>query len=382
MSDDRKQEYFADGISEDIITALSRFRWFFVIARNSSFAFKGRAVDVKQVARELGVQYVLEGSVRKSTQRVRITAQLIDASTGTHIWAERFELELKDIFSVQDDITERVVGVIEPELLKRESLRATARGAGHLSAWDLVRQGTWHFHHATRSKFLRARELFREAISIDPQLPEAHMWLGRVNSSLVGWDFSEDQAADQREAVQSSLRGVQLDEKDPFGHFALALSYHYSGAIEQAMQAAEKSVQVCPTFALGHLALGMARLYGGDAAGATGPLERGLRMNPFDPLNFHWFRSLSLAFYFAGKPAEGLSAAVRSSQVRPAWRPALEAIIVCLVGLGRLDEARGRADHMKSLTEPDNDGLQQLRLRHPRWAQDMAAALREAGVSG
>ena len=180
--------------------------------------------------------------------------------------------------------------------------------------------------------------------------------------------------------MQSSLRGVQLDEKDAFGHFALALNYHYSGAIEQAAQAAEKAVNVCPSFALGHLALGMARLYAGDAAGAIDPLQRGLRMNPFDPLNFHWFRSLALAFYFAGKPAEGLSAAVRASQVRPAWRPALEAMIVCQVALGRLDEARQRAHQVRWLGKSDNDGLDQLRTRRPSWANDMATALRAGGV--
>jgi TolB-like protein len=303
MSDDREQEYFADGIAEDIITVLSRSRWFFVIARNSSFAFKGRVVDVKQVARELGVQYVLEGSVRKSAQRARITAQLIDASAGTHIWAERFDLELKEIFAVQDEITDRVAGAIEPELLKRESVRATARGNANLSAWDLVRQGTWHYHHVIRSGHLRARDLFREALKLDPQLPEAHMWLGRVNSSIVGWGWSDNQAADKREAVRSSIRGVLLDEKDPFGHYALAQSYHYSGAIEQAIQSAERALQISPTFALAHLALGTALLSAGDAAGSIEPLERGLRLKPFDPFNFHWLRSLALAFYFTGKPA-------------------------------------------------------------------------------
>src|SRR5438552_14789161 len=180
-SGDPDQEYLADGISEDIITDLSRSRWFFVIARNSSFAFKGKAIDVRQVARELGVQYVLSGSVRKSGQRLRITAELVDAKGAAHIWAERYELELQDIFAVQDEITERVAGAIEPELLKSEGLRATARQSGHLNAWDLVRQGTWQFHQITQPTHLRARELFRQAVALDAQLPEAHMWLGRVN---------------------------------------------------------------------------------------------------------------------------------------------------------------------------------------------------------
>src|SRR5215475_2312952 len=159
MSGDREQEYFADGIAEDITTALARSRWFLVIARNSSFAFKGKAVEIREIAHKLGVQYVLEGSVRKAGQRVRITAQLVDAVAGTHIWAERYDLELKDIFAVQDEITERVAGAIEPELLKREGLRAMSRGMKSLTAWDLVRQGTWQFHQITKPTHICARKL-------------------------------------------------------------------------------------------------------------------------------------------------------------------------------------------------------------------------------
>lgn len=253
LSGDREQEYFADGIAEDIITALARARWFFVIARNSSFAFKGKAVEAKQIAQNLGVQYVLEGSVRKSGDRVRITAQLIDARAGIHVWGERYDRHLSDIFAVQDEITECVTGAIEPELLKSEGLRATTRGIGSLTAWDLVRQGTWQFHQITKPTHLRGRELFREAVRLDPLLPEAHMWLGRVSESIAGYGWSDDPAADLKEAVQSCLRGIQLDEKDPYGHYALSMSYLFSGALEQAIQAVEKSVDLSPSFALAHL---------------------------------------------------------------------------------------------------------------------------------
>jgi TolB-like protein len=253
LSDDRVQEYFADGITEDIITALARARWFLVIARNSSFAFKGKAIEIKEVARALGVRYVLGGSVRKSAQRVRISAELIDAVAGTHIWAERYDLELKDIFAVQDEITERVAGAIEPELLKREGLRATSRGMKNLTAWDLVRQGTWQFHQITQPTHKRARELFRQAVQLDPQLPEASMWLGRTNESIVGYGWSDNPAADLREAVQSCLRGIQLDDKDPYGHYALSMSYLFCGDLEQSIQACETALALSPTFALAHL---------------------------------------------------------------------------------------------------------------------------------
>ena len=168
---EKEQEYLADGITEDIITALTRFRWFFVIARNSSFAYKDKSIDVKQVAQELGVQYLLEGSLRRSGQRVRISAQLVDATSGKQIWAERYDLELTEVFAIQDEIAERVAGAIEPELLKTEGAQAAARHTGNMTAWDLVRRGTWHFHQVTRENHLRARELFREACKLNSDLP-------------------------------------------------------------------------------------------------------------------------------------------------------------------------------------------------------------------
>jgi len=331
------------------------------------------------VAHELGVQYVLEGSVRKSGQRVRIATQLIDASLARQVWAERFDFELSDVFTVQDEITERVAGAIEPELLKSEGVRALARGAQNLNAWDLVRQGTWQFHHITKSTHMRARELFQSAIGLDPRLPDAHLWLGRVTESIVGYGWSDDAPADLREAVRSSLKGIELDEKDPYGHYALSMSYLFSGALEEAIQASERALELSPTFALAHLGVGMARFYAGDAARAIDPLARGLRLNPFDPQNFHWFRSLALAYCFSGKPADGLPFAMKAAQVRPVWRPALEAVIVCQVESDRLSDAIRSAERWRALDKPERDVLEQLKIRNPQWADRMASALVTAG---
>src|SRR5215510_12828696 len=178
LSGDKEQEYLADGITEDIITALTRFRWLFVIARNSSFAYKHKSLGAKQIAQELGVEYLIEGSVRKSGQQIRISAQLVEATSSKHIWAERYDLELTEVFAIQDEIAERVAGAIEPELLRTEGAQAAARHTGNITAWDLVRRGTWHFHQVTRENHLKARELFRQACKLDPELPEAHLWLG------------------------------------------------------------------------------------------------------------------------------------------------------------------------------------------------------------
>ena len=223
LSGEKDQEYLVDGITEDIITALTRFRWFFVIARNSSFAYKGKSIDAKQVAQELGVQYLLEGSVRRSGQQIRISAQLIDAISGKHIWAERYDLELADVFAIQDEIAERVAGAIEPELLKTEGAQAAARHTGNMTAWDLVRRGTWHFHQVTRENHLKARELFRQACKLDPELPEAHLWLGRVSAGVVPYGWSNNPVADLQEGMEAALKAVQLDERNPYTHYSLAI---------------------------------------------------------------------------------------------------------------------------------------------------------------
>jgi tetratricopeptide (TPR) repeat protein len=205
------------------------------------------------------------------------------------------------------------------------------------------------------------------------------MWLGRVNESIVGYGWSDDPATDLREAVGSSLKGVELDEKDPYGHYALSMSYLFSGALEEAIQASERALELSPAFALAHLGVGMARLYAGDAAGAIDPLARGLCLNPFDPQNFHWFRSLALAYCFSAKPAEGLPFAMKAVQVRPSWRPALEAVMVCQVESDRLPDAIRTAERWRALDGPERDVLEQLKIRNPQWATRMASALVTAG---
>jgi Flp pilus assembly protein TadD len=175
--------------------------------------------------------------------------------------------------------------------------------------------------------------------------------------------------------VQSCLRGVRLDERDPYGRYSLAMSYLFSGALEQAVQSAERAAELSPSFALGQLGVGMARLYAGDAAGAVQPLKRGLRLKPFDPQNFHWHRCLALAHLLDGDPERALHAAMKATQVSPQWRPAWEVVVFCLVELGRMDDARRQLERLRSLDTPPSDVLEQLRLRNPGWAQRMASAL-------
>jgi TolB-like protein len=375
---DAEQESFADGISEDIITALTRHRWFLVIARNSSFSYKAQPTDVKQVATELGARYVLQGSVRKSAQRVRVTAQLVDASSGIQIWTERFDRELAEIFSVQDEIAEKVAGAIEPELLKHEGGQAAQRATGSLTAWNLVRQGTWYFHQLTEATHLRSRALFREAVRLDPQFPEAHMWLSRAGTSIVSYGWAEDEPAEMKEAMEAGIRAVQLDEKDAYTQYAMAMAHIFSCSMESAIRFAQKTIDLSPSFALGHLVLGMARLYSGCAAKAVEPLEHGLRLNPYDPQNFHWFRILALAHYFSGQNEPAIQAALKALNVRPSWPFTLETVAVCYAALDRLPDAKECIDRMQRLPGPKTDPIAPMKALNPDWAEHLSAMLRKA----
>lgn len=378
VGDDKEQPYLVDGITEDIITALTRFRWFRVIGRNSSFVYKGRSVDSKQVARELGVGYVVEGSVRRSGHHIRVSVQLVDATSASQIWAERYELELTEAFALQDAVAERVAGAIEPELLKTESLPTVARHTGNVTAWDLVRQGTWNFHHVGQRTHLRARELFRQACRLDPELAEAHVWLGRVSAGIVAYGWSENALQDVREGLNAALTAVRLDEKNPYSHYALAICSPYADAPEQTVLAAEQAIEISPCFALGHLVLGMGHLFRGSASDAISPLERGLMLNPYDPQNFVWFNLLALAYLFNGEAAKALSAAIKARKIRPSWRPIHETLVCCYVLLNRLPEARSSLKEMREMENPPGDALQPLRSRSPHWAEAITDLLKKA----
>ncbi|MCP4620290.1 MAG: transcriptional regulator [Bradyrhizobium sp.] len=378
VSGDQTQDYLADGITEDIITALTRFRWFHVVGRSSSFSYKGRVVDSKQIARELDVRYLLEGSVRRSGDHVRISTQLVDAASAKQIWAERYAMEMTEAFAVQDAIAERVAGAIEPELLKTESFPASPRHSGNVTAWDLVRLGTWHFHQVGRDTHLKARELFRRALALDPDLGEAHLWLARASASIVGYDWSESPEEDMAEGLTASMKAVQLDERNPYAHYALAICSACANAPEQAVLAAEKSIEISSSFALGHLVLGMGHLFRGHADAALSPFERGFTLSPYDPQNFVWYNLLALAYLLSDHPEEALTSATRGRKIRPAWRPIYETLACCHAALGRPEDAQACIEQMRILA-PAGSGLGPLKLRNPHWADRLANLLRHTG---
>ncbi|HZM35981.1 MAG TPA: winged helix-turn-helix domain-containing protein [Burkholderiales bacterium] len=380
LSGEPSQEYFVDGITEDIINVLARFRWFFVVARNSSFALKGRAIDTREVAHELGVRYVLEGSVRKAGERIRIAAALNDAGTGNRIWAERYEFALTDMFSVQDEMVQRVVGAIEPQLLKSEARLAMGKRGGDLSTWDLVRQGTHCFHKVTRELHLRARELFRQAAAREAELPDAHIWLARVSAGIVAYGWSSDPQADLREGVAAAFEAIRRDEQSPYSYYALAITSVYAGESTQAIRAAQRALELTPSFALGYLVLGLSHLFAGEPRAAIQPLEHGLTLNAHDPQNFVWYNMLAFARYFAGEPAKALEAAQRALDIRQEWRPAVQLIACCNMVLGHADRAAQSIQHAKRMPPP-NDLLLEPLMRNTRlWNEGIEPQLRQLGA--
>lgn len=371
LSDDPAHEYFVDGVTEDIIAALTRFRWFSVIGRNSSFVYKARPVDARTAALELGVRYLLEGTLRKSHDKVRIATQLVDARSGNCLWADRYDFDVGDLFAVQDEVAQRVAGSLEPELLKSAGgLAASRRRPSTTTGWDLVAQGSWYFHHVTKATHLRARELFRQACQLDPELTEARLWLGRVSAGLVAYGWTDHPVEDLREGLNAALQAVEMDEKNPYAHYALAITSAYSDSHEFAMPAAEKALELSPSFALGHLALGMARLFSGHAEVAVNALERGLQLNRYDPQNFVWYKLLALAYLFSGRAEEGVQRALSSLKIRPTWRPSMETAAACYAALGQTDVAHEWQERIARLPKVSGDALQPLWRRNPRWAAE------------
>jgi TolB-like protein len=282
MSGDPEQAYFSDGISEDIITALSKLRWFFVIARNSSFIYKDRAVHMKQVAEELGVRYVVEGSVRKSGERVRITAQLNDAGTGSHIWAEHYDSGLADVFAVQDEITEAIVAAIEPQLYAAENFRAQRKPPNNLDAWDLVMRALSHYWRVTRQDNVVAQALLEKATAIDPNYGQA---LGVLAASYtfcahMGW---ADMATAVPMAERAALAAILADSEDPWAHLALATVYLFGRRLDDSLAEFELALRLNPNFSLAQGYYGLTLSYCGRWEEASVAARRALRLSPRDP---------------------------------------------------------------------------------------------------
>lgn len=351
MSGDAEQEYFADGITEDLITALSRIRWLFVIARNSTFVYKGRAVDVKQVARDLGVRYVLEGSVRKIANRVRITAQLIEAASSAHQWAERYDRELIDIFALQDEITQHVAAAIEPRLLAAEGIRAQSRSSQDLDAWDLVMRANSLFWRLTKADSEAAITMLGDAVKRHADYAPAHSMLAfaLLVSGYIGWIAIEPQL---RRIADLAARAAELDDADPWAHLALGFHAVMTRRTNEATYEFQRALDLNPNFAAAHGYLGFALMFDDRTDDAISHLQQAIRMSPQDPQNAIFNVGLSAAHYLAARYAEAIDYGRKSVQQRPAYVGGYRILCAGLAQAGDSEEAGAVLARLKQL-QPD-----------------------------
>ncbi|MGH7116893.1 MAG: adenylate/guanylate cyclase domain-containing protein, partial [Stellaceae bacterium] len=349
FSGDPEQEFFADGITEDIITMLAGWRAFPVIARNSTFIYKGQTVDIKKVGQELGVRYVLEGSVRKSGHRVRVTAQLIQADTGHHIMAERYDRDLTDLFELQDEITTTIAGAIQPELLKFERDRIADQPQHNEDAYELYQRGVWHHYRQTKLDNVEAEAYFRRALAIDPHYPQATAALAitLTSAAMLGWADNAD--ARFEEAYVLAQQAVTLDRRFPNAHFALGLVCMWTRRSERGIAAFQEAIKLNPSFAAAHVLLGQMYLYSSQPEEAISLAEKGIRLSPTDPRLFIWLPALAGAHYQLRHYQEAIETGRRSWTLNRHWPGGLRYVVASLAQLGRLDEARAALAELRLL---------------------------------
>jgi len=339
MSGVSGNEYFADGISEDLVTGLARIRWLFVIARNSAFTYKDRTIDVKQVSRELGVRYVLQGSVRRSGKRLRISAQLVDGSDGSHHWAECYDRELGDMFTLQDEITRSVAAAIEARLLAAEGIRAMARAPEHLGAWDLVAQAQTHFWRLSRADYEAAVRPLRQAVDSYPDYAPAHGRLGfcLAFAAHMGWIGSTQGMLAGRE---HAIRAIALDDCDPWGHIALGYSAMMERRTEDSIAAFHSAVVLNPSSAAAHSHLSRGLAFAGRAREAIGHGKKAIRLSPVDPEMALFLGAIAVAHYTAGRYDESVNCTTAALRLRPGFQGAQRLRCAGLAQAGRIEEAR------------------------------------------
>lgn len=382
MSDDPAQEYFADGMAEEIITALSHCNWLFVIARNSSFMYKGKSVDVRQIGRELGVRYVLEGSVRKWGNRLRVTAQLIDATDGHHVWADRYERPLEDVFAVQDEMTHNILGAIAPGIVAAEIRRMQGKGAAELGPWERLMRAHWHVRRFTREDCREAIRLIEELLKTQPDnaLALADLAYTLHFSAAFGW--SENPAATFTQMGEAARRAVASDDRDAAAHTSLGLFELFSDRNEDAIRRLKRAIELDPNSSFARGNLGVAYAFSGECDPALQSLQVAMRLSPRDFLTVIWYTASAWANLSADRFEEAAECGKRAIDCNPAFPDAHGTLAVACAFLEREAEMQAALDGYVGLLPGLTLGDKRL-VRPFRRSQDrerFLAGLRKAGL--
>jgi len=379
MSGDPEQEYFSDGITEEIITTLSKVPHLFVIARNSVFTYKGKPVKVQQVGRELGVRYVLEGSVRRAGDRVRITAQLVDAATGGHLWSERYDRDLKDIFALQDEITMKILTAVRVKLTEGEQARLYDKGAVNLDSFMKVLQGVPYFYRFNRESNIQARQMFEEAIALEPNNPGAYTLLGWTYLMEVWFGPSESPGRSIARAAELAQKALALNDTLDLPHSLLGNIYLVSRQYEKAVAAGERAIALNPNGADAHAHLGMTLSYVGRREEGIALLNKAIRLNPIPP-NWYLF-TLGEAYFLAGQYEEAIAAYKRVLHDNPDDVRALTGLAATYSLSGREEEARAAAAEVLKI-EPTYsvEYVKTLPFKNKADTELLIDALRKAGL--
>ena len=382
MSSDLEHEFLADGIAEDVITALSRYPTLFVIARNSCFTYKGHAVDVKQVGRELGVRYALEGSLRKSGNRIRVTAQLVEAKTGNHVWAERYDRDLADIFAVQDEISQAVTIAIAPAIAQAELQRAMRKPPDRLDAWAAYQRGLWHLGKANADDNARAESFFRRVIGLDPNFAGGYYGLASAQHQGARLFHTRDLAEAQSSAEALARQAIALDPADAQAHAFLAITLMLGGDHEGARAEAEQALVINPNLARAHGSLGATLIFSGRPQEGLAALRTCVRLDPRDPqLVLRWLQ-IAQAHYFSHEYEAAVEAATHAVRTFPDYPTAYRWLAPALGQLGRTEEAKAALAKAAAPLAFDLHVRNRVPWMRPEDHAHMLEGLRKAGWEG
>jgi adenylate cyclase len=383
MSGDPEQEYFADGLTEDIITALALWRAFPVIARNSTFAYKGKKPDIRQVGRELGARYVIEGSVRKAANRLRVTAQLINSETGHHVWAERYDRDLEDIFELQDQLTQQIAATVTPELERTDHAYAVSKKPSNLNAWDYCQRGWVLTNEYRRESDVAAREMFEKSIELDPTYSRAYTGLARICLRGMRTYTGQERAETGREAIAAAQRAVELDPTDSEAHQFLGVAFVWNRQFERGIAAEEKALQLNPSNPGAYASMGHQLAMAGRAEEGIPYLEKALKLSPHDAYTPHYQSFMARTSLLARQTDQAVECIRRAVDMRPNVAEYQLILAACLGHAGEIEEARRALAYCEQLQPGYSSNIENA---HPLKLQTdleyFRDGLRKAGWEG